>query len=47
MFPEPEQAQHIIGPKGPDSKQHIFGPAVSHYKQLKTLLFPPAWIQSK
>jgi len=37
MFPEPEQAQHIIGPKVPDSKQHIFGPTGSDIKQLKTL----------
>jgi len=37
MFPEPERAQHIIDPKGPDSKQHIFSPTESDLKQLKTL----------
>jgi len=44
MFPEPEQAQRIIGPASPDSKQHIFGPTVSDLKQLKTVLLSQAWI---
>jgi len=47
LFPESELAQHIMIPKGPDTKQHIFGPTASDFKQLKTLLFPPAWFQSR